>query len=68
MGLSYAEAVKRVERKDEMVGVQKEPEQKMNGAEQKAFWHSLPWLSIVMLKYMKSQKGLRWCWMLPGDS
>ena len=32
--MSYAKAVKRVEKNDEMVAVQKELEQKRNGAEQ----------------------------------
>ena len=31
-------------------------------------WRIEQWLSIVQLKYMGSQAGLRWCWMLTGDS
>lgn len=48
-GWSYVEAVKRMERIDKMVAVQKEEEQKRTGADQNicmdknVFWHSLPW-------------------------
>ena len=67
---SYTKAVKRVERNNEMVAVQKKPEQKRKGAEQNICMDkkSLLALSVVLLKCRGSQKGLRWCWVLPGDS
>ena len=49
MSLYYAKAVKRVERNDEMVAVQKEPEQKRNGAEQNICMDKKGFLAFIAM-------------------
>lgn len=61
----------RLERNDEMVAEQKEPEKKQNGADQNICMDKLRCLAFITMVNCAvggSQKELRWCWTLPGDS